>query len=176
VETIQNIQLSNQEKTLIAMGAAMGAGCRTCADKLYEIAISLNIPKPEMLQAFLLGLDAKAAAVKTMRDKVSALMDGTAGDAKAISPKLASMINVASFTAANSAPDGLTEIKQAMSSGVTAEQIQLCISTGKMVRKNATGFSDQEISGKSDCSETDEKGSCCSGPANAQNASGCSCG
>jgi hypothetical protein len=178
METIQDSQLSNQEKTLITMGAAMGAGCRTCADKLYDAAISLNIPKNEMLKAFLLGLDAKAAAVKTMQEKVSALMtDGNSCNSKEFPKKLASMIRMASFTAANSAPDCLTEIKQALSKGITTtEQIQLCIATGKMVRKNAISFSDQEIFNKFRCSESDVKGACCPVSANTENSSGCSCG
>ena len=177
METRQESQLSNQEKTLIGMGAAMGAGCRTCADKLYDAANSLNIPKTEMLKAFLLGLDAKAAAVKTMRDKISALMDGNAGDAVDFSENLASMIRMASFTAVNSAPDCLAEIRKAISKGITSEQIQLCIATAKMVRTHAMGFSDKEISDKVSGSETDLQGTCGCGcdPANKQNTSGC-CG
>ena len=35
--------LSDGEKSLIAMGAAMGAGCRTCADKLHRIALDQNL-------------------------------------------------------------------------------------------------------------------------------------
>jgi hypothetical protein len=31
-------QLTDKEKTFISMGAAMGAGCRTCADKFYAAA------------------------------------------------------------------------------------------------------------------------------------------
>lgn len=174
MEAIQNHQLSNQEKTLIAMGAAMGAGCRICADKLYDVATSLNIPKADMLQAFLLGLDAKAVAVKTMQDKVSALINGNAGGAKEFPEKLASMIHMASFTAANSAPDCLAEIKQSIPKGITAEQVQLCIATGKMVRKNAMGFSDQEISDKFLCSESDDKNTCCTGSANTPKTSACS--
>lgn len=178
METRQGNQLSNQEKTLIGMGAAMGAGCRTCADKFYNAANSLNIPKEEMLKAFLLGLDAKADAVKTMKSKVSALLsDIDAGNAKDFTPQLASMIRMASYTAANSAPDCLAEIKQAMPQGMTNEQIQLCMATAQMVRTHAMGFSDKEISDKFSCSETDAQGACgCGcGSANTQNSSGC-CG
>ncbi|PKN19902.1 MAG: hypothetical protein CVU71_05920 [Deltaproteobacteria bacterium HGW-Deltaproteobacteria-6] len=176
MENRQESQLSNQEKTLIGMGAAMGAGCRTCADKLYNGAVSLNIPKAEMLKAFLLGLDAKAAAVKTMRDKVSALMDGQAGDAADFSENLTSMIRIASFVAANSAPDCLAEIREVMPKGLTGEQIQLCLATAKMVRTHAMGFSDKEISDKFCCHETDIQGACGCGTTNTKGASACSCG
>lgn len=177
MDIIRDKQLSNEEKTLIAMGAAMGAGCRTCADKLYAIAVSLNIPKAEMLKAFLLGLDAKAAAVRTMQEKVSALMaDGNVGNTKELPAKLASLIRMASFTAANSAPDCLAETKQAVSNGITTNQVQLCLATAKMVRKNAMAFSDQEISDKFGFAEADVQGACCPVSANAKSTSGCSCG
>ncbi|MCE5211002.1 MAG: hypothetical protein LLG40_05570 [Deltaproteobacteria bacterium] len=177
MEKIQDSPLSNQEKVLIGMGAAMGAGCRTCADKLYEAATSLDIPKGEMLKAFLLGLEAKAQAVKTMQDKVKALMDGNAGDTKEFSPKLATMIRMASFTAANSAPDYLAEIRQALSKEITDEQVQLCVATAKMVRTHAMGFSDKEISDKISGSEPNVQGAgdCGCGSANKQNSTGC-CG
>lgn len=171
-------QLSNKEKTLISMGAAMGGGCRTCADKLYEAANSLSIPKEEMLKAFLLGLDAKADAVKTMKNKVSALLsDVNTGSTKDFSPQLTSMIRITSFTAANSAPDCLAEMQQAISMGITAEQVQLCIASGKMVRTHAMGFSDEEISNKFSGSEPNLQSTCgCGcGPTKAQNSSGC-CG
>ena len=51
--------LNDGEKTLIAMGAAMGAGCRTCADKLYRIALDQNLSREEILTAFLEGLEGK---------------------------------------------------------------------------------------------------------------------
>ena len=35
-------RMSDREKTLAAMGAAMAGGCRTCAEKLYEIARILS--------------------------------------------------------------------------------------------------------------------------------------
>jgi hypothetical protein len=177
MEKIQDNQLSNQEKTLIAMGAAMGAGCRTCADKLYDRAVSLNIPKTEILKAFLLGLDAKNAAVKTMQEKVSALMaDNPAGRTTEFPENLAAMIRMASFTAANSAPDFLAEMNRTASAGITAEHIQLCIATGKMVRTHATEFSDKDISAKINDSESNVRGACCPDSANVQSASGCSCG
>jgi|WetSurMetagenome_2_1015567.scaffolds.fasta_scaffold1591233_1 hypothetical protein len=40
----QEDHLTNEEKNLIAMGA----GCRTCADKFHGIALSLKIPEKEM--------------------------------------------------------------------------------------------------------------------------------
>ena len=170
-------QLTDQEKTFISMGAAMGAGCRTCADRLYNMAISANISRAEMLKAFLLGLDAKAQAVKTMQEKVSSLLpEESAAGAPEFSPRLASLIRIASLTAANSAPDCLAEAARVQAAGITAEHLQLGIATGKMVRKHATEFSDREISDKFVCSGAEEKATCCPGPGKAQSSDGCSCG
>ena len=176
MEMIQINQLSSEEKTLIAMGAAMGGGCRTCADKLCDTARSQSIPRDKMLKAFLLGLEAKQAAVKTMQEKVAALMaDGHARDAKEFPKHLTSLIRMASFTAANSAPDFLSEMNQAARDGIPAEQVQLCVATGKMVRTHATEFSDKDISAKLNGSETNTSQTCCSGTGSTQNASGCTC-
>lgn len=150
MDKIQEDHLTNEEKNLVAMGAAMGAGCRICADKLHKLAVSLKIPEGEMAQAFRWGLDAKSEAVLTMETKISTLIgDDQEKQAGAFSGKaggLASLVRIASFVAANSAPDALMEIKQARAQGMTPGRIRLCISLAKMVRKNAMAFSDQELS------------------------------
>ena len=176
----QEDHLTNQEKNLIAMGAAMGAGCRICADKLYEIALSLKISENEMLKAFDLGLDAKAEALKTMKAKISSLIGDDKMDNKMVTErftqKLASLIRIASFVAANSAPDVLSEIKKAEKYGIKPDQIQMCISLAKMVRKNAGAFSDQEISENVGCFESNMEEVCCPISSNPKSTSSCSCG
>lgn len=172
--------LTNQEKTLIAMGAAMGAGCRTCADKLYEVAVSLRISEEEMLGAFRAGLDAKAQAVSTMKAKVSDLIGGDQGDGASLSknsPKaLESLVRIASLIAANSAPDALLEIEKAQRQGATPDQLRACISLAKMVRKNAETFSDQEVFDRMGGFKLDGEEMCCPLPAGSKNAPACSCG
>jgi hypothetical protein len=176
----QKDHLTNQEKNLIAMGAAMGAGCRICADKLYNLALSLNIPENKMLKAFDLGLDAKADAVKTMKAKISSLIvndkvDDTDAN-EIITQKLATLVRIASFVTANSAPDVLSEIQKAETHGITPAQIQICVSLAKMVRKNAGAFSDQEISDETGGSASDTEEACCPVSPNPKGASSCSCG
>ncbi|MDD5168678.1 MAG: hypothetical protein PHN75_07665, partial [Syntrophales bacterium] len=166
---IKGDHLTDQEKNLIAMGAAMGAGCRTCADKLYKLAVSLRIPEEEMVMAFKLGLTAKAEAVRTMEAKISALMHDDSlqnSVASEVGPhRLSSLVRIASFVAANSAPDVLSEIGKASGQGITPDQIKMSVSLAKMVRKNAMMFSDQEISA-SDCGcEFDREEICCPLPA-----------
>jgi len=176
----QEDHLTNREKNLIAMGAAMGAGCRICADKLYKLALSLNIPENEMLKAFNLGLDAKADAVKTMKAKISSLIVNDKVDNtdvnEMITQKLASLVRIASFVTANSAPDVLSEIQKAERHGITPAQIQISISLAKMVRKNAGAFSDREVSDKTGGSALDTEEACCPISPNPKSTSSCSCG
>ncbi len=176
----QDDRLTNEEKNLVAMGAAMGAGCRTCADKLYTLALSLNIPEAMMVMALDGGLAAKAQAVRTMEAKISALTgdkrrkNGSASEG--YSQKLSSLVRIASFVAANSAPDVLAEIRRAKAEGVAAEQIGIAISLAKMVRKNALSFSDQEISDNVCGDELDGEAMCCPLSPNTGSGSACSCG
>lgn len=180
MEKNQEYHLTNQEKNLIAMSAAMGAGCRQCADKLYGVATSLKMPEKEMLRAFQLGLDAKAEAIGTMRMKISELMGNDKGidarDPDVSSKKLAALARIASFVAANSAPDVVSEIQKAQEHDVTPHQIQMCISLAKMVRKNAGVFSDQEISDKMRSFESDGEEMCCPLSPGSKDSSACSCG
>ncbi len=178
MNTEQSEHLTDREKTLVAMGAAMGAGCRTCADKLYGIAVSLKIPAAEMVMALNGGLEAKFQAVRTMEEKVFALVGGAGPKDPSVSEecgKLSSLVRIASFVAANSAPDALMEIRKARVQGVPSEQIGIAVSLAKMVRKNALSFSDQEIS-DNDCGlQFGGAEMCCPLSSNTGSGSACSC-
>ena len=111
-------RISDREKTLAAMGAAMAGGCRKCADKLYEIAQSLGIAETEIGKAFQTGLEAKSEAAYTMREKVSSLVGAPdKGPGGGQDGKFSFFVRIASFTAANSAPDVTEEIRKAREHG-----------------------------------------------------------
>ncbi len=181
----QENQLSNPEKNLIAMGAAMGGGCRKCADKLYDLALGMKIPEQEVQRAFQWGLDAKDQTAGTLRAKVDELLGtcctGESGQKTEASAgktgpaeKLMPLVRIASFVAANSAPDAAKEIKRAKELGVTDDQVRACISIGKMVRKNAQSFSDDEIE-ENYVGDRGIEEMCCPSSGSA-GSSGCSCG
>jgi len=140
--------IKDSEKTMIAMGAAMGGGCRKCAENLHRMALDQNMSPKDILGAFLQGLEAKAEAVNTMREKVRSLLDDgqfASDSPSGKDPKLASLIRIAAFTAANSAPDVFQEIERARGQGLTERELKLCQSIARMVRDHAMKFSDQEI-------------------------------
>lgn len=111
----QENQLGNPEKNMIAMGAAMAAGCRTCADKLYELALGMKIPEVEMKKAFQWGLNARTQAGGTMSAKMDELLVSCcAGEApgrkiggsskRGNAERILLPVRIASFVAANSPP------------------------------------------------------------------------
>ncbi len=174
---IQDDHLTNEEKTLVAIGAAMGAGCRTCADKLHGTAVSLKIPEEHQARACFWGLAAKGEAVTTMQRKAATLIDaGPEKQTQAVADaeRFAPLVRIASFVAANSAPDALAEIGAARARGATADQIRLSISLGKMVRKNAMAFSDQELSNTLGLEEAGQE-ACCAAAPSPKAAPACSC-
>jgi len=179
MNAIDDNHLTNEEKDLVAMGAAMGAGCRICADKLHGIAVSLKIPEGDRAQAFRWGLDAKAQAVRTMQAKVASLTgegretgaDAVTGSANGLAP----LVRIAAYVAANSAPDALAEIERAREQGISPDRIRLCLSLAKMVRKNAMAYSDQELARNGLDREEGGEEACCSGAPSSKDAPACSC-
>jgi hypothetical protein len=165
MENNERQPLSDRERTLIAMGAAMGAGCRTCAVGLRSIGEALGITMGEAGKAFEIGLNAKAQAVNTMRAAVSELFYGMADQrACCFTPgvrqtrkaaaanrgegRIPSLIRLASFLAANSAPDAKAEMEEAAAQGADGRDLNVCLAIARMVRQKAAGFSDAETGGK----------------------------
>lgn len=140
--------MTSREKNLVAMGAAIGAGCRVCTDSLYESAVSMNLPQYDVMKSLFAALDSKMQSAKTMKDKISELINSDKSDSRKntpISAMLISLVKIASLTAANSAPDVILEIDRARAKGATHDQIQICVALGRMVRKNSYFYSDREI-------------------------------
>lgn len=141
--------LSAQEKILAALAAAMGAGCRTCAERLFALAADARIPSPELEHAIAEGLRGRQAATETMRAKAASLL-GRAPGSEAIAGKelrITELCRLAAAVAANSASDALRYADAARSGGATQAAIDVGIGIARSVRSKAEGFSDEEIGG-----------------------------
>ena len=179
--------MNEKERTLIAMGAAMGAGCRKCAEGLLDSGKSLKIPAKDIRKAFEMGLNAKAETVNTMRAAVSSMLlkeTGKETECGCAKPddagtrnngRMACLIRLASYAASNSAPDVLSEIDDAIAEGADRREIRLCMSIARMVQEKAAGFSDQEVGQAHGEQKSDEQQSHDQEAADVHNA-GCSCG
>jgi AhpD family alkylhydroperoxidase len=140
--------LSGKEKTLIALAAAIGGGCRTCADKLHPIAQSVGANAEEIGQAFAEGLRQRESATRVMREKAGALL-GRVVSAEAASggapTRIAALSRLAASAAANSALDALEQIEAARAAGATEAELKVAMGIARSVRSKAQGFSDAEL-------------------------------
>lgn len=147
--------LNDAQKLLVAMGAAMGGGCRICAENLHKLAGEQGSSRADILKACQLGLEAKAEAINTMKAKVSEILKDTQpSEAKNHSKdmkKIITLIRTAAFTAANSSPDAFKEIRKAFAQGISKGDIRTCISIARMVREKAATFSDKEVAEQTCC-------------------------
>jgi alkylhydroperoxidase/carboxymuconolactone decarboxylase family protein YurZ len=140
--------LTGKEKTLIALHAAIGGGCRTCAERLYAVAQTVDATAEEIERALAEGLLRRESATRVMEEKVAALLgrpvSANAGSA-ATSERLAALGRLAGSAAANSAPDALVQIAAARAAGATEAEVKVALGIARTVRSKAQGFSDAEL-------------------------------
>jgi hypothetical protein len=143
--------LSGLEKAQIALAAAMGAGCRTCADKLYPMLQSLGASQEAIERAFSEGLGARESATALMRSKAHELIGRIPGARAARGAarvsRASELMRIGAGVAANAAPAVAHHIERAQSLGATLDEIRLAIGIGRMVRSKAQGFADTEVDG-----------------------------
>ena len=180
--------MNEKERTLIAMGAAMGSGCRKCAEGLLDTGRALGIPATNIWKACEMGLNAKAETVNTMRAAVSSMLHQETGEktscecgqsAEAGIKKdgtMACLIRLASYCASNSAPDALAEIDEAVQAGADKRAIKRCMSIAGMVREKAAVFSDREVGKTGGGHRSNGKESPDKETRREGNNDGCSCG
>lgn len=141
--------LGSKDKLFIAMAAAMGGGCRTCAERLHASAGSQGITPEEQGRAFLEGLRARESATKVMHQKAETLVgrelrDGPGADG-ATDLRVLELSRLAAAVASNSSPNALVHIADARAAGASDAEIDVAIGTARMVRSKAQGFSDEEV-------------------------------
>ena len=145
----ESAALSSKEKVLVALAAAMGGGCRTCAEKLYAVAESAGATADEVERAFADGLHVRRSATEVMRHKAGELTGRTPDmDAATCSDKgsrITELSKLAAAVAANSSPDALRHLGAARFTGASDEGIGVAIGIGRKVRSKAQDFSDEEI-------------------------------
>ena len=141
--------LTEVEKAQVALSAAMGAGCRTCADNLYPMLRSLGAAADVIEPALDEGLRTRQATAALMQSKADALMGRTPAPDVASDEEIASVLSelmrIGAGVAANSAPTALHHLERARSAGATEQEIRLAIGIARRVRSKAQGFSDAEI-------------------------------
>jgi AhpD family alkylhydroperoxidase len=164
----ENGTLSNKEKAQVALGAAIGAGCRTCAEFLTPTLRSLGATDAELDQLVADALVVRDGATEVMRQKAGVLLDRLPATEPGLQPepgtRIEELIRTGAAVAANCAPDALGHIERAKSAGATEAQIEVAIGVGRSVRSKAQSFSDEEIAKSSATRAPTEEAAACCGP------------
>jgi alkylhydroperoxidase/carboxymuconolactone decarboxylase family protein YurZ len=141
--------MSVRDKARVALAAAMGAGCRTCAERLTAAARSQEMSDDEIEWAFEQGLEARRLATQLMREKATELTGRDPqppGEPRSEADRrLRELARLAAAVAANAAPDALGHAKAATTAGAADEALDVAMAIGRTIRGKAQGFSDDEI-------------------------------
>lgn len=141
--------MSDGEKILVALGAAIGGGCEKCAENLIKIAEGQGVAAEESAEACRMGFEAKSEAIRSMKDRLAGIMKAGGPPCekclKTDVQKLAAMVRAAAFAAANAAPDAADEMKKAFKQGAGKGDLRMCLSIAKTIREKAASFSNQDI-------------------------------
>ncbi len=149
-------ELSDEEKVLIAIGAAAAADCRRCAEKLMGRLAQTKASVEQAEWAFAEGFRARELATIVMREKAEELIGHVLSGAVSLESQpseLGRLVRVAAAVAANFATaeiQGWAGDELAAGSGGLRngrkERLGAAIGIGRMVRSKAQAFSDAEIS------------------------------
>jgi len=183
----ENESLSGEDKTFIALAAAMGGGCRTCAQGLFGIARSLDMDLEDIDAAFSDGLGVRDAATRLMWQKARSLRpreavveDASVHDGEG---RIRDLARLAAAVAANAAPAALGYAEAARASGASDTAVGVAIGIGRTIRGKAQAFSDEELGQacKEDSADGAPVGACgpgqgcdCDDPPHEMPASACS--
>lgn len=158
--------VSGRNKTLLALAAAIGGGCRTCAERLTAAARSQGMSDGEIEWAFAQGLEARRTATQLMREKTIELVGRDPNPGQPGSEpegRLGDLAQLAAAVAANAAPAALRHAEAARSAGAAGVALDVARAIGRTIRGKAQAFSDAELGEENDAGagEGDRAASCC---------------
>lgn len=132
--------LTEKEKAVIALGAAVAAGCQPCTEHLVKTA--------RIAGACDKSLTLAVETAVAVRESATRIMDEWAGECQGARPELdsgfrgerrriAELTAVAAAFAVNSVPELRLHLEAARECGATPEQIRVTIAVAGMVKRTA---------------------------------------
>jgi len=142
-------ELDNKEKALVALAAAMAAGCTRCAEKLHPMGLEAGASADEIEWALYEGLRARESATTIMRRKAEALLDRplklvAMGGGEGPAP-VAELVRIGAAAAANSAAEATRRLEGAKLFGAGDPAIATALAIARTVRSKAAGYADEAI-------------------------------
>jgi AhpD family alkylhydroperoxidase len=142
-------ELDNKDKALIALSAAMAAGCQECATKLHPMGLEAGATSEEIERALYVGLCARESATTIMRRRAEILLDrpirvsGIGNRPEANDFEM--LMKFAAATAANSPQEARRYFDGAKHLDATEEAMGAALAIARRVRSKASDYSDAEI-------------------------------
>ena len=141
--------LTQKEKELIAVGAAVSGGCVKCSNYHFKQAIEQGASKDEVHQAVMAATTVIESSVEILQRTAYSLMNierqaVTVRDIETSEP-LTALIKLASAVAANNVANVKRYIGIADELGSSSSEINLTIRLARVIQKRAGKFVDEAI-------------------------------
>ncbi len=143
-------QLTQKEKELIAVGAAISAGCQKCSDFHFKKVIEEGASSEEVNKAVTDATFVINSSKETMQRKAYSLMNIKREDVAECcsdrSDRMAELVKIGAAVATNCTTNTKKHIELAISLGVSSKEIEIAVGMAKAIRKKAGEFADQAVS------------------------------
>ncbi len=142
-------KLNQKEKELVALGAAISAGCQKCADSHFKNAFGQGAAREEVKKAVDDAICVINSAKAIMQRRAQTLMKGAVkevSDRPSKGPdRISELVKVGAAAAANCTTSIEKHIEIAKSLGVSPREMRIAIGVAKAVRTKAGEFADEAI-------------------------------
>ncbi len=158
--------LTAKEKTLIAVGAAIAAGCRPCLERTVQLARGAGACERSIRLAIETALDARARQLEALADWAETVQGGKPEADESFRSERARLVSLIACGAALNLRDAQslpTWLANAVETGSNARMIASALAIARSVAETATNIAEEAIS-KLVSSSNAEPVACCGAP------------
>jgi AhpD family alkylhydroperoxidase len=170
--------LSAEEKTLIAVGAAIAAGCRPCLERTVQLARGAGASERSIRLAIETALEARARQIESLAEWAETVQGGKPEVDDSFRPEraqLVELITCGSALALRDAKSLPSRLAGAVETGSNARMIASALAIARSVAETATSVAEEAISSFVSRSAADPV-PCCGDVRRVESPSGgCSC-
>jgi AhpD family alkylhydroperoxidase len=176
---IDNV-LTGKERTLIALGASVAAGCQPCTAYHVEAARAAGACGRGMslvVEAALAGRKSATSAIDEWAERCQGGRLEVSAELRAQKRLIVELTSIATAVAVNSVPDLQEHLKAALESGASSVQIQAAIDIARRIKRTAEEKIEAVLSGLAGSVQpaavaSEGTGCCCPDPASGEVAAG----
>jgi AhpD family alkylhydroperoxidase len=142
--------LTNSERELVAIGAAIGAGCQPCLKYHLGAATRAGLSQAALLQALADGERVKRSQYDLLSALGRELLEGQADagpspDSSTGTDPAVELVSIGAAIGANSLPNVRRHITAARMIGLSPAQVAIAAKVAQAVQKKGAGITAQEV-------------------------------